>query len=72
MFESGVLRPVRLYDYVSSHAEHHMHRYTLGGSKRQPPEVFTYPSIQDGFDEAVRQIRTAGIEMIDAWRRQSA
>jgi hypothetical protein len=49
-----------------------MHRYTRGGSKQQPPAVFIYANIQDGFDEAVGQIRTAGTEMIDARRRQSA
>jgi hypothetical protein len=69
MFEQGKHRPVRLYDYIDAHAEHHMHRYTSTGIK-EPPEVLTYSTIQDGLDAAFQQIAAAANEMIESWRRQ--
>ena len=69
VFEGGSYRPVRLYDYVPAHGTHHLHRYTRGGDK-QPPEVVQHPTIQEGFDAAVRQIRASAGEMIESWRRQ--
>jgi len=71
VFERGMHRTVRLYDYVPVHDDHHLHRYTRGGAKQQPPEVLHHPTVQDGFDSAVRQIRATANEMIDSWRRQS-
>jgi hypothetical protein len=72
VFEAGEFLPVRLYDYVPAHGEHHMHRYTRAGAKRQPPEVLEYSSIQEGFNAAVQQVRATASEMIDSWRRQRA
>ncbi len=71
IFERGRSRPVRLYDYVPAHGEHHMHRYTRAGTKRQPPEVLGHPTVQQGFDSAIQQIRASASEMIDSWQRQS-
>ena len=70
VFESGRPIAVRTYDYVPAHGEHHLHRYTREGAKRQPPEVLPYPTIQAGFDEAVKQLRATANEIIDSWRRQ--
>jgi len=71
IFERGAHRPVRLYDYIPAHGEHHLHRYTREGAKRQPPEIQSYATVQDGLDAAVGQIRASANEMIDSWRRQS-
>ena len=70
VFEGGRFVSVRLYDYVRPHGEHHMHRYTRSGAKRQPTEVLQYASVQEGFNAAVQQIRSSAGEMIDSWRRQ--
>ncbi len=70
VYEDGRHKAVRMYDYVPAHGEHHMHRYTREGVKRQPPEVLTYASIQAGFDAAVQQIRATAREMIESWRRE--
>jgi hypothetical protein len=70
VFEAGAFLSVRLFDYVPAHGEHHMHRYTREGAKRQPPEVLNYASIQEGFNAAVQQIRATASEMIDSWQRQ--
>jgi hypothetical protein len=72
VFEAGEFLSVRVYDYIPAHGEHHMHRYTREGAKRQPPEVLQYGSIQDGFNAAVKQIRATASEMIESWRRQRA
>jgi hypothetical protein len=67
LWDGEVARPVRLYDYVAAHGEHHMHRYN--GHKKQKPEVLDHPSIQAGLDHATAQIKNSGNEMIEAWRR---
>jgi len=71
IFERGAHRPVRLYDYIPAHGEHHLHRYTREGAKQQPTEVLRYATVQEDFDAAVGQIRDTANEMIDSWRRQS-
>jgi len=71
VFEHGRHRQVRLYDYVRAHREHHLHRYTRNGLKQTLPEVLRHPTVQEGFDSAVGQIRVTATEMIDSWRRQS-
>jgi hypothetical protein len=71
VFERGRPVSVRLYDYLPAHEEHHLHRYTRGGVKQQPPQALGYPTVQAGFDAAIAQIRASGSEMIDSWRRQS-
>lgn len=70
VYESRRFITVRLYDCVAAHEEHHMHRYTRGGSKRQPPEVLPYATVQEGFDAAVQQLRASAAEIIESWRRQ--
>jgi hypothetical protein len=72
VFEASEYRTVRLYDYVPAHGEHHMHRYTREGAKRQPPELLQYTSVQEGFNAAMQQVRATASEMIDSWRRQRA
>jgi hypothetical protein len=69
--ESEAIKPVRLYDHVQAHGEHHMHRYNGSGEKQQPPEILAHASVQAGLDSAISQIRTSGSEMIEAWRRQT-
>jgi hypothetical protein len=71
VYEDGKFLSVRLYDYIPAHGAHHMHRYTRGGAKRQPPQVLHYASVQEGFNAAVQQIRSSASEMIDSWRRQN-
>jgi hypothetical protein len=71
IYEQGEHRAVRLYDYVPAHGDHHLHRYTREGAKQQPPEVLIYPTVQEGFDAAILQIRTSANGMIDSWRRQN-
>jgi hypothetical protein len=70
VYERSRYRTVRLYDYVATHGEHHMHRYTREGAKRQPPEVRDYATVQDGFGAAIDQVKASAPEMIDSWRRQ--
>jgi hypothetical protein len=69
-YEDGRFLSVRLYDYIPAHGAHHMHRYTREGVKQQPPEIFQYATLQEGFDAAVQQIKATAAEMIDSWRRQ--
>lgn len=69
VFQRGAHRPVRLYDYVPAHAEHHLHRYSREGIKQQPPEVLPYSSVQGGFDAAIQEIRERAEQLIDSWQR---
>jgi hypothetical protein len=71
VFERGKHHPVRLYDYVPAHEEHHLHRYTPTGTKQKPPDVLHHPTVQRGFDDAIGQIRASAAGMIDSWRRQN-
>jgi hypothetical protein len=65
----GTAYPVRLWDFVERHREHHMHRYNSRGEK-ETPEVLTHATVQAGMNAAIAHIRDSGGAIIEAWRRR--